>query len=263
MSRNFDTIRQMNVGVITKKGYGDFGNLSKNYDKARKGFPIEAIEYIFEKIGKEKPHILDIGCGTGIATEQLFEKGADVIGTDVDAEMIRQAESDNRYHIEYQVAPVEKQPFEDNLFDAVTTFSAFHWFVRKDALEEIRRVLKPSGFFFAINKNEIGDFKKKNKEILRQFIEQEMPDVKKEYDPKKALKDNGFQSVEERVFPFVEYFNLEEAVGYIQTMSVWNLVRDDKRNEVLEKLSEHFRQTMKEGVVERRLEIKVVLGISF
>lgn len=251
----------MSTATRTKKGYGDFGNLSKNYDKARKGSPAESIDYIFKKIGKEKPYILDIGCGTGIATEQLLENGAEAIGTDIDAEMIRLAKADNRYRIEYQVAPAEKQPFASNRFDAVTAFSAFHWFASKAALDEIKRVLKPGGVFFAINKNEIGDFKKKNKEILQQFIDREIPDVKKEYDPKRVLQRNGFQSVEERAFPVTEYFTPEEALGYVQTMSVWNLVPIQTKDEALKKLTMHFIENTTNGKIERRLNIVVASGV--
>jgi ubiquinone/menaquinone biosynthesis C-methylase UbiE len=253
----------MNSDMRTKKGYGDFGTLSRSYDAARKGFPEESIDYIFEKTGKEKPDILDIGCGTGIATEQLVEKGAHTIGTDVDTDMIRQAQKDNRYDIEYNVAPAEKLPFPDATFDAVTAFSAFHWFANRGALNEIKRVLKPSGYFFTINKNEAGDFKKENKKILQQFMEKELPDVKKHYDPNSVLAENGFSDIEEKIFNVTEYFTPEEALSYIQTMSVWNLVLENKRRDVLSELLKRFNMATKKGKVERKLEIVVVSGGCF
>lgn len=252
----------MSTILRTKKGYGDFGNLSKNYSNARKGFPCEIAGYILEKIGKKRSYVLDIGCGTGIATEQLREKGVNVIGTDIDAEMIKQAEMNNQYRIEYYVAPAERQPFENKKLDAATAFSAFHWFANKEALGEIRRILKPGGRFFAVNKNKIGDFKKQNKEILKKFIEKNLPDAKKEYDPRKVLEENSFRSVEVMAFPSIEYFSPDEAVEYIQTMSIWNLVLEDKRSEALEMLAEHFKRTMNNGAVDRRFEIGIVSGIN-
>ncbi|PIQ91670.1 MAG: hypothetical protein COV70_02350 [Parcubacteria group bacterium CG11_big_fil_rev_8_21_14_0_20_39_22] len=248
----------MTKNLRIKKGYGDFGNLSKNYDKARKEFPSEAMNYILHKIAKEEPYILDIGCGTGIATEQLSENGAKVVGTDIDDQMIRQAKADNKYKIKYKVAPVEKQPFEDGTFDAITAFSSFHWFANKIALDEIRRVLKPNGWFFVINKNEAGDFKKRNKEILKRFINQEIPDIKKEYDPAKVVNENGFCSAQDQSFFVIEYFSPEEAIWYIQTMSVWNMVADEKKEDAITDLKKHFENIIKEGRVERQLEIKVV-----
>lgn len=251
----------MGVNFRTKKGYGAFGNLRKNYDRSRKGFPEEAVDFILRKIGRENPCVLDIGCGTGIATRQLREKGAEVTGTDIDADMIRQAKVDNRYRVEYQVAPAEKQPFENNVFDAVTAFSAFHWFATKAALDEIKRVLKPNGFFFAVNKNEAGNFKSGYKNVLRQFVGQELPDAKKKYNPKEVLQKNGFWQVEEKSFLISEYFTLEEALFYLQSVSVWNLVTTDKKTSVLKVLREHFLKTSDQnGRVERKLNVVVVSG---
>ena len=247
----------------TKNGYGDFGNLSKNYAKVRKGFPDEVIDYIFQKTGSEHPLILDIGCGTGIATEQLREKGAEIVGTDVDAEMIRQAKMDNQYRIDYKVAPAETQPSVSHQFDAVTAFSAFHWFANKESLGEIKRVLKPNGFFFAINKNEVEDFKRENKRILQQFAERELPDAKKEYDPAVILRERGFRSIDKKSFPVTEYFSPSEAVEYVQTMSIWNLVPENKRSEALKKFSEHFKQITRGGKVERGLKVVIVSGQYF
>lgn len=248
----------------TKNGYGDFGTLSLNYSKARKGFPSEVIAYIFSKVQKDHPYILDIGCGTGIATEQLFDKGAKVVGTDIDAEMIMQARSGNRNQIEYIVAHAEEQPFVEKTFDAVTTFSSFHWFATKEVVHEIKRVLKPRGIFFVINKNEAGDFKKKNKEILKRFIDGDLPDVKKDYDPQTVLEENEFQEVETKHFLISEYFTIKNAVLYLQSMSIWNLVPDSRKEKTLSTLRSYFSEiadTKKK--IERKLDVVVVSGQFF
>ncbi len=248
-----DTIKR------TKKGYGDFGTLRINYSKARMGFPHEVIMCVFSKVQKDHPYILDIGCGTGIATEQLFEKGAKMVGTDIDAEMIQQARSGNRNQIEYLVAPAEKQPFREKTFDAITTFSAFHWFATKEVADEIKRILKPGGMFFVVNKNEAGNFKKKNKEILSRFIDSEMPDVKKDYDPETFLGENRFQEVETKHFPISEYFTVKKAVLYAQTMSIWNLVSDSKKEKALGTLHNYFSEIADASKkIERKLDVVVV-----
>lgn len=251
----------MTTATRTKRGYGDFGVLSKNYRAARTGFPDEAVAYIFEVLRKERPHILDIGCGTGIATRQLCEKGARVVGTDIDGQMVRQAEMESAHEIEYRVAPAERQPFADGTFDAVTAFSAFHWFANAPALNEIKRVLKPAGMFFAVNKNEAGDFKKQNKKILQRFISRTIPDIKREYTPQMILEKNGFQNMTERHFPTAEYFSPEEALAYIQTMSVWNLVSAERRDTALDALREHFcKISSAGGIIERKLDVMVISG---
>lgn len=251
----------MTTALRTKEGYGDFGVLSENYRTARNGFPDESIAYIFEVLGKKNPRILDMGCGTGIATTQLYKRGVQLVGTDVDAKMIQQANAENPYEIQYQVAHAGKQPFENKRFDAVTAFSAFHWFANTETLNEIKRILKPDGVFFVVNKNEVGDFKRKNKEILQRFISDAIPDVKKEYNPKKILEKNGFQSVQEQHFSTTEYFSSKEALAYIQTMSVWNLVPVVNRYDALNELHTHFSLISNtNGTIARELDVTIVSG---
>ena len=248
-------------GLTQKNGYGHFGNLSVNYAKARKEFPDESVSYIFSRLNNEKPYILDIGCGTGIATEQLRKKGAKVIGTDIDPDMIKQAQVRNLYNIEYLVAPARQQPFASARFDAVTAFSAFHWFANKKVLDEIKRILKPRGMFFAINKNEAGDFKKEYKEVLKEFIDQELPNAKNGYDPARLLKENELSFVKEKNFPLSEFFTPEEAKTYIQSVSLWNLVPDNKKYEALKAVTDYLlRRADANGKIERKLGVVVVSG---
>ena len=72
---------------------------------------------------------------------------------DKDPEMIRQAEKEGDSPIRYVASPVDGMPFETCKFDAVTAFSAFHWFTDKASIREIKRVLKAGGVFFVVNRN--------------------------------------------------------------------------------------------------------------
>ncbi|MDP2704417.1 MAG: class I SAM-dependent methyltransferase [bacterium] len=72
-------------------GYGNFGNLGEEYKKARKGFPQESVDWLWSALSTENPRILDTGCGTGISTRQIAEKGRRVMGSDGDPLMIEKA----------------------------------------------------------------------------------------------------------------------------------------------------------------------------
>jgi ubiquinone/menaquinone biosynthesis C-methylase UbiE len=241
--------------------YGHFGNLIKNYKKARKGFPDEVISYILFKLKIKKPYILDLGCGTGIATRQLHEREAIIVGADIDQKMIEVAEEDNICGIEYIVAPAESLPFKDRVFDAVTAFSAFHWFTSKKALGEIRRVLKKDGFFFIVNKNEAGDFKKEYKAILSKYIDQELPDIKKDYNPKRILEENGFKNIEAKEFSISEICSVDEALSYIQSVSLWNLIPKSKKEQaVIDLLSYLLRIADRSGKVCRKLIVCILVA---
>jgi len=161
----------------------NYGTLSENYARARREYPDEVMDYLWTFLKEQKPKILDIGCGTGIATRQLARRGADVIGTDRDSSMIGQAlkESDG---IKYIVAEAEHLPLPDATFDAVTAFSSFHWMEHVTALQEIKRVLKNYGVVFIANKED-GPLRMEYRQIMKKFFKPEASSIQREYNPEK------------------------------------------------------------------------------
>lgn len=96
---------------------------------------------------------LDFGCGPGISTRFLSGLGFDVIGVDINKDMIKAAFTipDG---IPFAWIEHAKLPFLDNCFDLVTSImvlleipSLLH--IDK-AVQEIARVLKPGGIFLAV-----------------------------------------------------------------------------------------------------------------
>lgn len=96
-----------------------------------------------------KEHLLDIGCGSGAVSSYFAETyAATITGIDVDKEEIRKAQSrTNGLPIHFLQADATHLPFKDETFDVVTCFDVLHhiktW---KNALKEIKRVLKPNGY---------------------------------------------------------------------------------------------------------------------
>jgi len=93
---------------------------------------------------------LDIGCGEGYNTRLLAQKGARLKAIDISENFIRkarEAESDSPLNIDYLVASATELPFEDEQFDFATSFMCLMDLPKPDsALQEIYRVLKPTGF---------------------------------------------------------------------------------------------------------------------
>lgn len=94
--------------------------------------------------------VLDAGCGTGFCTRILDKKfsKAKTIGVDIAAGMIEYAKKQKGLFnkIEYQIADVEKLPFNNNQFDLIFSNLTVQWVGDlKQMFTELNRVLKPGG----------------------------------------------------------------------------------------------------------------------
>jgi SAM-dependent methyltransferase len=91
--------------------------------------------------------ILDLGCGDGQLTARIAATGASVVGVDASPEMLAAARARG---IDAYEGNAESLPFADRSFDAVFSNAVLHWVRGQDAMmDEVRRVLKPSGRFVA------------------------------------------------------------------------------------------------------------------
>ncbi len=95
--------------------------------------------------------VLDLGCGTGELTARIAAGGAEVVGLDLDADMIRRArEQHPQLRFEIGDAQAFVRPGGIEGFDAVFSNAALHWMLRPAAvIERVRAALRPGGRFVA------------------------------------------------------------------------------------------------------------------
>jgi len=92
--------------------------------------------------------VLDVGCGTGFATEGLLEHVDTVYGLDQSPHQLSKAfEKFGKFgDVRYHLGDAERLPFKDDTFDAVwSSGSIEYWPNPVDALAECRRLTKPGG----------------------------------------------------------------------------------------------------------------------
>jgi demethylmenaquinone methyltransferase/2-methoxy-6-polyprenyl-1,4-benzoquinol methylase len=92
--------------------------------------------------------VLDVGCGTGFATEGLLEHTDDVFGLDQSAHQLEKAfgKFGTRGRVRFTRGDAERLPFAADSFDAYwSSGSIEYWPNPIAALEEARRVTKPGG----------------------------------------------------------------------------------------------------------------------
>jgi ubiquinone/menaquinone biosynthesis C-methylase UbiE len=87
---------------------------------------------------------VDLGAGTGKFTRLLRDTGTRVVAVEPVAGMLAQLRQ-NLPEVMALAGTAQKLPLAPGTAEAVTCAQAFHWFAGSAALEEIHRVLKPSG----------------------------------------------------------------------------------------------------------------------
>ena len=119
-----------------------FGAEAERYDRARPRYPDVLIRRIAD--ASPGPEVLDVGCGTGIATRQFRDAGCRVLGVEVDARMAEQA---RRHGIVVEVSKFEDWDPAGRSFDAVVAAQTWHWIDALAGARQAARVLRPGGRF--------------------------------------------------------------------------------------------------------------------
>lgn len=126
--------------------------------------------YLFDQIMKDrfapKSRILDAGCGGGRNLVYFLRNNFEVYGIDQNENAVSYVRnlakniSPKLSEGNFQVAPVEKIPFPNEIFDLVISSAVLHFADNEQhfhqMFDEMWRVLKPNGILFARLASDIG-----------------------------------------------------------------------------------------------------------
>lgn len=115
------------------------------YAENRTGYSHELYDTIAAFGLRRGATIVDIGCGTGIASQPFVSNGFAVTGVDSSEAMLAKAAQTLGGNVSLLCATAEALPFPNDRFDVAISAQAFHWFDRAKALAEIHRVLRSGG----------------------------------------------------------------------------------------------------------------------
>lgn len=167
-----------------------FEGLAQNYAQYRPKYPVEIIQKIRELIGLEvierSPLLVDVGCGTGIATRMLRRVFGEpdklrIVGIEPSDDMRSQAiaGTDSGERIEYRKGVAESLPLPDESAALVMAAQAAHWFDRPTFYAEAARVLASGGLIAILYNNRRHD--DALQEEFTQLLERVSPGYQRTY----------------------------------------------------------------------------------
>jgi ubiquinone/menaquinone biosynthesis C-methylase UbiE len=133
----------------------NFGQVANSYASSREDIPVTLMDSLYlRNVFLEGKKVADIGSGTGALTRKLALRKADVVGVEPSDELLDQAKALNltkNFSIPYYKGTAADTGLEDSCYDLITVLSAWHWFDRPKAIEEIKRILKANGKLIIID----------------------------------------------------------------------------------------------------------------
>jgi malonyl-CoA O-methyltransferase len=126
-----------------------FANAAESYDGMANLQRQVGRELIKQVLSAEQSMILDVGCGTGFFTEQLFNKftTANIIALDIAEPMLsRVRQRQLAGSLQWVCADAESLPFVGECVDSVVSNLALQWCQElKGTLAGMQRILRPGG----------------------------------------------------------------------------------------------------------------------
>jgi SAM-dependent methyltransferase len=213
-----------------------FGGAASNYDTHRPRYPDQLIDDVLAPGARR---VLEAGAGTGIASMQMIERGAEVLAVEPDTRMAAVAQAKG--------IPVELATFEDwepagRRFDRVVFAASFHWVDPAVALPKIRGILNDGGKLALIwnRLRPTSPTRAEFETIYRDYMDVEThrgdgnPD-----EVVNMITAAGF-TVTQRKYPHDLHYSAQQWVDIAFTFSHQLILAADKANELRSRLIERI-----------------------
>jgi SAM-dependent methyltransferase len=146
--------------------------------------------------------IVDIGCGTGSSTIEIFKNtNSNVTAVDFLPQFLDKLK-DNAKEFKDRLILIEADmanlPFEENQFDLIWSEGAIYNIGFKNGIEKWKKFLKKDGYVVL---TEITWLKKDLPEEVKNHWETEYPEIDFAENKIKILEDNGFEMIDYFVLP--------------------------------------------------------------
>ena len=211
-----------------------FDTIPKEFDKWRPRYCAGLFSDIikFSQLDSSKA-VLEIGPGTGQATEPILKTGCAYLAIEIGENFVEFMNNKYNSHNNFKLvnADFELYDFEKESFDLVYSAAAFQWIKEDIGYPKVYNMLKSGGVFATFGVASGSRVPALNDKIQEVYAEH----FKTEFDYEKyikarnsdseelsridKLKKYGFIDAEQRHYSNTREFNCEDYISYIQTHS--------------------------------------------
>lgn len=221
------------------------------YDKARPTYPLDLFDKMIEVTGVAPgDHLLEIGPGTGQATQPLAAKGYRITGVELGEHLAEVARHKLRHYpgINIITSTFEKAELPAHEFKLAYSATAFHWLKPEVKYRKTHTLLAPGGYLAIIHTNHVSDEKGDAFHTASQSIydkywprgDKPAPILPRasELKPPDDLDESLFKWVHFQTFPVIIDYTAEQYMELRNTYSPTLSLPDDKREAFLTELGE-------------------------
>ena len=239
-----------------------FGAAAEQYDRARPSYPAALIDDLLA-LGAED--VLEVGCGTGKASELLLGRVARLLAVEPDSRMAAVA---RRKGVAVEVSPFERWDARGRTFDLIVAGQSWHWVPEPEGAELARAILRPDGHLAAFWN--IGSHEASTSAVLDPIYLEVAPEIAADttalhqpgterHKHVAALAEAGMHPIEVRSYDWTAPYSRVQWLDYIGTHSDHLTLPDRQREELLARVGAAI-DTLGGGLVYRFQTVLVLAG---
>jgi SAM-dependent methyltransferase len=231
--------------VTAKQGFV-FDEVADLYDRARPGYPDALIDdaIVLAGVGPAG-RVLEIGSGTGKATDAFVRRGLRVVCIEPGPSLARVARQQfaGAGTVTIVEHTFESWPLEPEAFDLVVAAQAFHWLSPETRFTKAAATLRPGGSLAVFGNSPVMESSPLRVELDRVYS-QLAPAIRKslltrwyadEISMRALFAASGhFGAVTMRVYPWRRTYDVEPYLDLLRTQSDHRLLSDEDREVLLD-----------------------------
>ena len=249
-----------------------FAGVASYYAKFRPWYPEEMFSYLRHRFGLNgKGRLLDLGCGTGQILLSLCKDFEEVVGLDIEPDMIAEAK---KKAVELAVTNARwivgkaEDLGNKETFRLVTAGASLHWMDGKTVLEKVYEITEKGGGIALIQNPTSGwtnnkeEWKKVRKAVIQKYLGEERRNgsfLAQGKDWEDLLEESPFGGYEEWTHDYEITWTLEQAIGYLYSTSfAGREMFGDRVTEFEKELSGALLEIEPSGVFREKVKVQVL-----